>query len=121
MATKWVLHTETKGTGAQMVPLESIQKRPATPEPVSVPRKAQPAPKPQAPAPPPPRRFRVVDVLTRAVLVDDASTRQAVEALKDVRSAVDVNMYVWHEEQERWRLLTLADQRALLELAEKVG
>jgi hypothetical protein len=45
MAKRWVLDTETKGTGANMVPLE---KKLAKPEPV------KPAP---APPPPPTRRL----------------------------------------------------------------
>jgi hypothetical protein len=63
MGKMWVLHTETKGTGATVVPLERATERSA-PEPLSVPRK----PKPREPEPPKPRgpvRFRVVDVMTR--------------------------------------------------------
>ncbi|MEA2379578.1 MAG: hypothetical protein QOD13_3485 [Thermoleophilaceae bacterium] len=33
MAKTWVLDTETKGTGANMVPLEKVLKRPEPPEP----------------------------------------------------------------------------------------
>ncbi len=113
MGTTWVLHTETKGTGATMVPLERTTTRSA-PEPVSVPRK----PKPREPAPPKPRaprRFRVVEVMTRQALVDDASAARTVEALRDVRSIVDVSVYVWQGERERWRLLTFAEQRALFD------
>ena len=118
MARKaWVLHTETKGTGAQMVPLESVEKRSSTGEPVFVPRETERAREPEAPEPKAPRRFRIVDVMTREALVDDASAREAVAALKDVRSVVDVNVYVWQEDHDRWRLLTLPEQRAMLELA----
>ena len=113
---KWVLHTETKGTGAQMVPLESITKRSRVAEPISVPRKPEPR-EPEAPQPKPPRRFKVVDVMTRQALADDVGTREAIDALNDVRSLVDVNVFVWQDEQERWRLLTFAEQRALWDLA----
>ena len=51
MGKTWVLHTETKGTGAQMVPLESVEKRPAHVEPVFLPRKPS---KPVEPVPPTP-------------------------------------------------------------------
>jgi hypothetical protein len=116
MAKKWVLHTETKGTGAQMVPLESIEKRSSPTKPVFVPReplrRAEPETKPRAP-----KRFKVVDVMTRRPLVDGAGTQETVDALKDVRSVVDVNVYVWQEEQDRWRLLSLAEQRAIWDLA----
>jgi hypothetical protein len=116
MPTTWVLHTETKGTGATMVPLESVTKRSSTPEPVVVPRKPRPR-QAQAPGPRPPRRFRVVNVMTREALVDDAGTREAVDALKGVRSIVDVNVYVWQEERDRWRMLTYGERQALWELA----
>ena len=61
MAKVWVLDTETKGTGANVVPLEKVQRRPeAAPE-----RRARPAkpsdeaarrpPKPRKPTPEPQR------------------------------------------------------------------
>ena len=118
MAKTWVLHTETKGTGAHMVPLESVQQRSSTTEPVFVRRPPAPGSEPAVePAPRAPRRFRIVDVMTRRVLADDVSVRDAVDALGDVHSVVDVNIYVWQDALSRWRLLTLGDQRELLELA----
>jgi hypothetical protein len=117
MAKTWVLHTETKGTGAQMVPLERTTKRSSDVEPVFVPRK--PAPPSQQPMPeaPAPHRFRIVDLMTRETIADDVSTRDAVDALKGIRSIVDVNVYVWREEQHRWRLLTLPEQRTMWALS----
>jgi hypothetical protein len=58
-----------------------------------------------------------VDLMTQQLLVEDASTREAVDALKAVRSVVDVNVYVWQEEDERWRLLSFGEQRALWDLS----
>jgi hypothetical protein len=115
---KWVLHTETKGTGAQMVPLESVTKRSPVAEPIFVPRKPPPREE-EVPELRPARRFRVVDVMSREALADDASAREAMDALKDVRSIVDVNVYVWQEARDRWRMLTFAEQRAMWELAER--
>jgi hypothetical protein len=115
MAKIWVLDTETKGTGAQMVPLEKVikKKRRGTGAPVFVPRKpAEPRPAP-APEPRPPRRFKVVDVMTREVLAEGASARVTIDLLKEIRSVVDVNVSVWEPEQEKWRLLTLGEQKAL--------
>jgi hypothetical protein len=117
MATTWVLHTETKGTGAQMVPLEQITNRSSSTEPVFVPRKVAKTPVREVPKPKAARRFRIVDVMTRQVLADDVGTRAAVDALRDVRSVVDVNVYVWQEERGGWWLLSLAEQRTMLELA----
>src|SRR4051812_45702448 len=42
MGKTWVLDTETKGTGANVVPLEKVLKRPTPPE--------QPLPRPKRPA-----------------------------------------------------------------------
>jgi hypothetical protein len=116
MGRIWVLDTETKGTGAQMVPLDNVQRRPQlTSEPFFVP----PKPKPREPKPPTPRApriFKVLDVATREVLADGASARETVSALRDVRSTVDVNVSVWEPEEDRWRLLTLGEQRMLWDL-----
>jgi hypothetical protein len=113
MAKVWVLDTETKGTGAQMVPLEKVQRRPApSGEPVFVPPKPRPRPAPE-PEPRAPRRFRVVDVLTRQPLADDAGARATLEVLRGVRSSVDVEVLVWEPGDERWRLLSLAEQALL--------
>jgi hypothetical protein len=113
MGRVWVLDTETKGTGAEMVPLDKVQRKPArSSEPFFVPPKAKPrAPKP--PRPREPRVFKVVDVTTREVLADGVRSRETLEALSDVRSIVDVTVSVWEPATERWRLLTLAEQRTL--------
>ncbi len=119
MARTWVLHTETKGTGAHMVPLDGTEKRPSLAEPIFVPRKPTQPPEPEPPKPKAPHRFRVVDVMTRQAVVDDGTVREAVDALKNVRSVVDVEVYVWQEEAERWRALSFAERRSLLELAQR--
>jgi hypothetical protein len=115
MARVWVLDTETKGTGAQMVPLDRVLKKPAPrSEPLFVPPKRRER-EPEAPEPRQPRRFRIVDVATRAVLADDVPARDALSALADMRSSVDVQVYVFEPKGERWRLLTLAEQRVMWE------
>src|SRR5947209_2996560 len=112
VAKTWVLQTETKGTGANVVPLDSVTRRSSTPEPVTVPRKPKRRePKPREPRAP--RRFRIVDVTTRARLADDVGAAAAIDALKSVRSMVDVDVYVWQPERLRWRLLGLAEQQAM--------
>jgi hypothetical protein len=113
MGRTWVLDTETKGTGAQMVPLDKVLTQPApSTEPFFVPPKRTP-PEPKPPEPREPRRFRIVDVATRSVLADDAPARAALEVLGDVRSSVDVHVFVWAPGTEEWRLLTLGEQRAM--------
>jgi hypothetical protein len=107
----WVLDTETKGTGANMVPLERTRKRSD-----AVPGFGFRKPAPRAPEAPPPRepyRFKVTDVMTRAVLAEDIDARAAVELLDGVRSIVDVIVYVWEPQAERWRMLSFGETQAL--------
>ena len=57
MAKVWVLDTETKGTGANVVPLEQVQQRPEE-RPKRSPKPSAPSgrrPKPRTPAPQPER------------------------------------------------------------------
>jgi hypothetical protein len=117
MGKIWVLDTETKGTGANVVPLEKVLERPGpSPQPLFVPRKPD-ARAPEPPEPATPRKFKVVDLMTRRALAEGASTRATVELLRGIRSVVDVNLYVWQEDSEAWRLLTLHEQGMLWELA----
>ena len=113
MSRIWVLDTETKGTGAQMVPLDKVVKKP-DPKPLFVPRKHRPKPAAE-PAPRPPRRFKVVDISSRAVLAEDADARATLDVLGGIRSSVDVNVSVWEPSTEAWRLLTLREKRMLWE------
>jgi hypothetical protein len=115
LARVWVLDTETKGTGANMVPLDRVLKKPGSDE-VAV--RVLPQPKPPAAKPPEarqPRQFKVVDVMTREVLAEGADLRTTVKLLDDVRSIVDVTIWVWQPEAERWRMLTLEETRSLWE------
>jgi hypothetical protein len=114
VAKVWVLDTETKGTGAQMVPLEKALKRPAA-EPER--RRARPVPRParreQPPEPTPPRRFRVIDALSRQTLAEDANAPETLELLRGVEQSVDVSIYVWEPKPETWRLLTSREKSLL--------
>ena len=119
MAKVWVLDTETKGTGAEMVPLEKALERTRSapgarpPSIVATPRReAEPSPAP-AEAPPEPRRFKVVNVLSREVLVEAAGVHETVEALKTVGSVVDVRIDVWDPAAAGWRPLSGRERRAL--------
>src|SRR2546421_2265556 len=111
MGTVWVLQTETKGTGANVVRLEREERRSSAVEPLLAPGKPRPRKQPD-PRPKAPRRFRVLDVMTRQRLADNASASETIDALKAVRSIVDVNVYVWEPERDRWRMLTFPEQRA---------
>ena len=111
----WILRTETKGTGATMVPLETLTERDSELEPLRVIRKAKP-PAPTPAEPRQPRRFRVVDVISRRNLVEDASAGEAIDALRGVRSIVDVSVFVWQHDRARWRLLTFSEKRAMFDL-----
>jgi hypothetical protein len=111
MGRIWVLDTETKGTGAEMVPLDKVEKqRTPSKEPFWVPPERRPR-EPKPPEPKVPLKFRVVDVLSRSVLADDAGAREALRVLGGVRSIVDVQVYV--RQSGDWRLLTLDELRTL--------
>jgi hypothetical protein len=117
MAKTWVLDTETKGTGAHVVPLaDAREKRPAPK--VDVPRMPRPRPQP-APEPRRPPRFKVVDVMTRATLAEGIDGRALVDLLKGVRSQVDVHISRWVDDRGDWRLLSLGEQRAIWELRDR--
>ena len=117
----WVLETQTKGTGANMVPLDRVLRNPGSSDPV--PGFGFRRPQPREPEPPAPRaryRFRITDVMTREVLAEDVDTRAAVGALEHVRSVVDVIMYVREPDSGRWRMLTLGESQALLDCRERL-
>jgi hypothetical protein len=113
MRKPWVLDTSTKGTGASMVPLDNVLRKPSEQaKPIFVPPprrpKADPAPEPRRP-----RSFKVVDIVTRQVLTEGADARAVIDVLSGVRSIVDVNVYVWQPKTEKWRLLTFEERRVL--------
>jgi hypothetical protein len=96
-----------------MVPLDRVLRKPGSD---AAPGSVLPELKPSAPAPteaPKPLEFKVVDVMTREVLAEHANTRATVQALAEVRSIVDVTIYLWEPERERWRRLTFSEARAL--------
>jgi hypothetical protein len=114
MGRTWVLDYGPKGTGAELVPLEKYVKPPAAkPEHIYI---TPPKPAPEAAEPPCPRepsRFKIVDVMTREVLVEGAGARQTVDILEDVRSIVDVNIYAWQPTAGRWRRLDQDEKRLI--------
>jgi hypothetical protein len=119
MAKTWVLDTETKGTGAEMVPLEKLQQRRRSAQEGA--RAAERRrwrfrkrePEPPAERPRQPRRFKVVDVMTREVLAEDVAVRRVLELLGESRSVVDSIVYVWDREHDDWRPLTMREQKLL--------
>jgi hypothetical protein len=121
VAKIWILDTETKGTGANMVPLDRVLRKPGSGavEGFRLPALKPPPPTPAAPRAP--RRFKVVDVVTREVLADGTDARATVELLEQVRSIVDVTIWVWHPDDERWRMLTLEEARALWAYRGRLG
>lgn len=113
MGKPWILDTGTKGTGAEMVPLEKVLKKPAAKRKrVFVPPKhapdkaAQPDPKPRS-------KFKIVDVMSGRVLAEGANERATVELLEKTRSVFDVRIYIWEARSEKWRLLNHRDHKLL--------
>jgi hypothetical protein len=117
MGTTWILHTETKGTGAQMVPLNKATQRSRDPERVFVRDKAGRARQPESPKLRARREFRIVDVMTRRELASSVPVGEALAVLRGVRSVVDVWVYVWEQDRVRWRQLTFEEQHRLMDLA----
>jgi hypothetical protein len=111
MSKVWVLDTSTKGTGASVVPLESTLEKPRS-RPLKVPKATPRKPEPE-PAPRTPRRFKVVDLVSSETLAEGADMRATLDVLSEVRSTVDVRIFVWDDEADKWHLLTLPEQRAL--------
>ena len=127
MSKIWVLDTETKGTGAEMVPLErALERKRSAPkeERVKVVRRT-PAAREAArdaheeAAPREPSGFKGVSVLSGQVLAEDAEARQTVLALAGLRSMFDVRIYV--RESDGWRPLTISEQKLLWEFRDRVA
>jgi hypothetical protein len=123
MAKTWVLDTETKGTGAHVAPLKREVR--AAPQPLNLVRLHPPGTPRESPhadegAPAAqPKRFKVVDVFSGSVLAEDVTVSAAVSALAGARKVMDVLVYVRDVPSARWRLLSLADTKALWELRER--
>lgn len=114
-----MLDTETKGTGANVVPLERVLRKGSDHVPgFALPERRQR--EPAAPGPRKPHRFRIVDLMTREALAEDVGARQAIAALEGVRSIVDVSIYAWDEAAERWVRLTFGDAHALWDLRHRI-
>jgi hypothetical protein len=113
MSKTWVLDTETKGTGAEMVPLEKTLRRERIERDLALVELDRPPRPPEEPEPLAPLMFKVVDVMGARVLAEDIDVREAVELLGDMSSPIDARVYVRAGATGRWRLLTL-DERKLL-------
>ncbi len=113
MAKTWVLDTDTKGTGAEMVPIEKKRAQPPRERELALVQLGGPARAPDAPEPRAPALFKVVDVLGARTLAENVGAREAVQALEGLRSVLDARISVWSPERGRWRLLTLQESKAL--------
>lgn len=114
VAKTWILDTETKGTGAHIAPLKEGGPRPERE--LSTVTFDRPPRLVAEPEPPAARAFKVVDVMSARVLAESADTRETLDLLAGMKSVVDARIYVWAPGTERWRLLSIAEQRALWQL-----
>ena len=117
----WVLDTETKGTGAEVVSLEKLEQRKRAAQrrrglsvvrPESAVRRERESTAEEAEQRGP-RRFRLVHALTGQLLAEDVSAREAVELLGEIKTVIDVHVYLWEPESASWRPLTFAEKQAL--------
>jgi hypothetical protein len=113
MSKTWVLDTETKGTGANMVPLEKTLKPERIERDLALVELDRPARPPQEPEPLAPLAFKVVDVMSARLLAEGIGASEAVELLEGMKSALDARIYVRTGETGRWRLLTLEERKVL--------
>jgi hypothetical protein len=113
VAKTWVLDTETKGTGAHVVPYEETLRQGRLERDLALVRLGGAPPASRATAPAQPLRFRVVSVMSAQVLVEDAGAYEAVRALEGLRSVLDARIFVWAPERHRWRILSLDESKAL--------
>lgn len=114
VAKTWILDTETKGTGAHIAPLND--ERPRSERELATVTFERPPRPVEEPEPPAARAFKVVDVMSARVLAEGADTRETLDLLAGMKSAIDARIYVWAPSAERWRLLSIAEQRALWQL-----
>jgi hypothetical protein len=115
VAKTWVLDTETKGTGAHIAPLQRAREEPVSERELALVLFKRPPRPPQSHEPALPLRFKVVDVMSARVLAEGIGARATVDLLEGMRSVTDVRIFLWIETTGRWRLLTLAEQKALWE------
>jgi hypothetical protein len=113
VAKTWVLDTETKGTGAHIAPLQRAREEPVSERELALVLFKRPSRPLQPPEPVLPLRFKVVDVMSARVLAEGIGARATVDLLEDMRSVTNVRIFLWIETTGRWRLLTLAEQKAL--------
>jgi hypothetical protein len=121
VAKTWVLDTETKGTGAHVVPYEETLQNGRLARALALVRLGRAARPPRSPAPAEPLRFKVVNVMSSQVLAEDAGAREAVQALDGLRSVIDARVFVWAPERRRWRLLSLDESKALWSFRGRLG
>jgi hypothetical protein len=122
MAKVWVLDTETKGTGAEMVPLDKVIERRRSalrPERSAAIRRRRRAQQRettgagQLSEPRPPRTYKLVNALSGQTVAEGVGAREIVELLVGMRSVVDARIYSREPEAGEWRPLTLREQKRL--------
>jgi hypothetical protein len=122
MRKVWVLDTETKGTGAEMVPLEKlVERRRSAPnrERIKVIRRkpdrgvGESGGADYRDVPEEPHRFKVVDAISGKLLAEDAGAQEAVAALEGMRSVVDARIDVRDPATGDWRPLSMGEKKVL--------
>jgi hypothetical protein len=107
------LDTETKGTGAHIAPLRRAREEQASERELALVLLKRPPRPLQSHEPVPPLRFKVVDVMSAQVLAQGIGARATVDLLEGMQRVTDARIFLWIETTGRWRLLTLAEQKAL--------
>ncbi len=114
MAKTWVLDTETKGTGAHIAPLPEGELNQAAERELSLVTLRRPRAEPSSGEERrEPLRFRLVDVMSGRELARDVDAAATIGLLEGMRSVLDARLFVRTAGTGRWRLLTLAEAKAL--------
>jgi hypothetical protein len=121
MSKTWVLDTETKGTGAHVVPLEKALQPLRSEQDLALVELHRPPRPAREPEPPAPLRFKVVDTMGARVLAEGVGARETIELLEGIGSVLDAGIYLWMAKTGRWRMLTLDERKALWRFRGRVG
>jgi hypothetical protein len=124
----WVLDTDAKGTGAEMVPLDTLleRKRSTTKADPDAPKRRKRSTRRRgdahraggedagvAEAPRRRHEFRLVNALSGRLIGDGVDLRATCELLGAARSVADVRVYARAQPEKPWRALTLREQQSL--------
>jgi hypothetical protein len=115
----WILRHDTKGTGAEIRPLDAEQFKAGHDPPLHVhPNVSMREPKKEKPVVREPPRFRATSIFGAAwEPIHGVTVNVLVDWLATVPRMGDWNLWLWSPEQDRWIPLPAADRKFLWKVA----